>query len=76
MRHARALAYNELTPNFNGFAIFFLFCLLFLKGGICSEKCRRGHFGEDCSRICNCSNSPCQHETGKCQCRNGYIGER
>ena len=37
--------------------------------------CRKGRYGPSCSMDCECENDAfCDSVTGKCECRDGYIG--
>lgn len=48
--------------------VFFTFVLL-------SAGCPSGFYGRDCSDVCRCQNgADCDHVTGQCACRTGFIG--
>lgn len=37
--------------------------------------CPSGFYGRDCSEVCRCQNgADCDHITGQCACRTGFIG--
>lgn len=37
--------------------------------------CPSGFYGKDCSEVCRCQNgADCDHITGQCACRTGFIG--
>ena len=51
-----------------------LFCPLVYR---CHKKCAEGHFGQGCSRRCQCSEigtEVCLHTNGQCRCKAGYSG--
>ena len=38
--------------------------------------CAVGFYGEDCGESCDCADDePCDHVTGECKCRPGYVGK-
>ena len=40
-----------------------------------SPGCPSGFYGRDCSEVCRCQNgADCDHITGQCACRTGFIG--
>ncbi|MEQ2218333.1 hypothetical protein XENOCAPTIV_001752, partial [Xenoophorus captivus] len=39
--------------------------------------CPSGFYGSQCSEVCRCQNgADCDHITGQCSCRTGFIGPR
>ncbi|PWA24948.1 hypothetical protein CCH79_00015499 [Gambusia affinis] len=52
-------------------------CLAGWTGAICTEQCPEGRFGKNCSEECVCHNdAKCEPLTGRCQCREGFTGNR
>ena len=71
----RVVLSGKETSKKGNFALH-LSLILCIQGILCSEQCPQGFYGKDCSFKCDCTNSPCHHETGKCRCLDGYIGDR
>lgn len=46
-------------------------------GDKCNNTCKFGHYGRNCSHMCDChwsSTESCDRETGECNCKENWHG--